>query len=73
MAYGMRLLGDCLTTQKRFSEAEPLLIEAHAEFLAELTEIHPSTTKALESVDRLYEKWHKPTRADAFRKKLRTN
>lgn len=50
-------LAECLTTQKRYAEAEPLLLESYR--IVKSTEIR-------QRLRTLYEVWHKPEKAAAY-------
>jgi tetratricopeptide (TPR) repeat protein len=60
-------LGECLTAQARYSEAEPLLLESY-ENLKNLTGADNTGTKlALRRLVTLYENWKKPDKATEYR------
>jgi Tetratricopeptide repeat len=48
-------LGECLTTQKRFAEAEPLLSESYQSLKLSQGEQNPRTLLAKNRLDRLYQ------------------
>jgi serine/threonine-protein kinase len=56
-------LGECLTTQKRFWEAEPLLLRSFAETKSNLSEKDPRTMEARQRLKTLYAAWQKPEAA----------
>jgi serine/threonine protein kinase len=56
-------LGECLTTQKRFVEAEPLLIESYNVLKASQGEQNPRTNEARLRLAELYRAWNKPETA----------
>ena len=56
-------LGECLTTQKRFSEAEPYLQRSYATMKAIQGENGPSTQDAARRLVVLYQSWGKPEEA----------
>lgn len=60
-------LGECLTTQKRFEEAEPLLIESYNDLKASQGEQNPRTVEALRFLVGLYDLWKRPDRAAPYR------
>ena len=66
-AYASSLLGECLTTQKRFDEAEPLLVNSYHELRAKLGDQHKRTIDARQRVAKLYQDWNKPEQAAPFR------
>jgi serine/threonine protein kinase len=59
-------LGECLTTQKRFVEAEPLLIESYHVLKAGQGEQNPRTNEARLRLVGLYQAWNKPETAARF-------
>jgi serine/threonine-protein kinase len=61
------LLGECLTMQKRYAEAEPLLVESHQSLKASRGDKHGLTQDALKRLVKLYEAWGKPEMAARFR------
>jgi hypothetical protein len=60
-------LGECLTAQKRYAEAEPLLIDGYNELKAKLGDQHKRTIEARQRLAKLYDDWDKPDRALLFR------
>jgi tetratricopeptide (TPR) repeat protein len=60
-------LGECLTTQKRFAEAEPLLVESYTILNARLGPRDPRTKEALGRLVELYDLWGKPAQAAQYR------
>jgi tetratricopeptide (TPR) repeat protein len=69
------LLGGALVGQKKFTEAEPLLLQAHAG-LVQRGAARPSSSRLVLLNDvagqlvRLYEEWGKPEKAAEWRRKL---
>lgn len=63
-------LGECLTVQRRYAEAEPLLIESHTTLNSRLGGRDPRTLEAVRRLVSLYEAWNKPERAAEFRAML---
>jgi len=59
-------LGECLTTQKRFAEAEPLLIESYTTLDSKLGQRDPRTVEALGRLVNLYQAWGKPEQAAQY-------
>jgi tetratricopeptide (TPR) repeat protein len=59
-------LGECLTTQKRFDEAEPLLNESYAALNTRLGQRDPRTVEALRRLSSLYEAWGKPAQSAGY-------
>jgi non-specific serine/threonine protein kinase/serine/threonine-protein kinase len=60
-------LGECLTTQKRFAEAEPLLLGSYKALRLSQGSGNPRTKFALQRLITLYENWGKPEQAARFR------
>jgi hypothetical protein len=48
-------LGECLTIEKRYNEAEPLLIESYEDLKASQGQTNPRTVETLQRVVQLYE------------------
>jgi eukaryotic-like serine/threonine-protein kinase len=63
-------LGECLTTQKSFSEAEPLLVQSYEVLNSRLGKRDPRTSEALRRLIDLYESWGKPAQAIQYRRLL---
>jgi eukaryotic-like serine/threonine-protein kinase len=60
-------LGECLTIQKRYNEAEPLLLNSYEALKISQGAGNPRTTIALQRLIALYEKWGKPELAARYR------
>jgi tetratricopeptide (TPR) repeat protein len=60
-------LGECLTTEKRFAEAEPLLLESYTALNSRLGQRDPRTKEALRRLLKLYDEWGKPAQATQYR------
>ncbi len=60
-------LGECLMTQKRFAEAEPLLVESYVSLNSHLGNRDPRTTEASRRLVTLYDLWGKPSQAANYR------
>jgi serine/threonine protein kinase len=60
-------LGECLTTQKRFAEAETLLIESYTTLKFRLGTRDPRTIEAQRRLVNLYQTWNKPEQAAQYR------
>jgi len=52
-------LGEALVAQRRYSEAEPLLVESYQILKSTWGEQHPRTKEARQSLKLLHEAWHK--------------
>jgi len=59
-------LGECLMAQKRYAEAEALLVESYQSLKASQVERSPRTAEALRRLVRLYEAWGKPEMAARY-------
>lgn len=67
VAHTSSMLGECLTAQKRFAEAEPLLLTSYDDLKAKLGDQHRRTVDARQRLAKLYEDWNKPEQAAPFR------
>jgi hypothetical protein len=56
-------LGECLTTQKRYAEAEPLLQRSYTTMKNVQGEYGPLTLEALRRLAALYQSWGKREKA----------
>jgi hypothetical protein len=64
------LLGGCLARQKKFADAEPLLLQGY-QGLAQAKATPPKRLReALERLVQLYDAWGQKDKADEWRKKL---
>jgi hypothetical protein len=63
-------LGECLTTQGRYDEAEPLLLHSYESLKSSHGTNNPRTRLALQRVVSLYEDWGKFDTAKTYRSKL---
>jgi tetratricopeptide (TPR) repeat protein len=75
IAFAQSLLGDDLARQKRFAEAEPLLIQGYEQLKARSNQLEPlyaryRITEAGQRIVQLYEAWGRPEKADQWRKKV---
>ena len=61
------VLGECLTAQKRFEEAETLLLESHAALNKAMGTKDPRSQRARLRLFTLYEAWGKPEQAATYR------
>jgi len=64
-------LGSCLTAERRFREAEPLLLHGFEGLKAARGEGHELTVDARRRLVALYEVWGRPDRAAAWRRTSR--
>jgi len=60
-------LGECLTIQRRYDEAEPLLVGSYESLKNSQGTNNPRTGLALQRLVELYEKWQKPDLAARYR------
>ena len=60
-------LGECLTTQKRYADAEPLLLSSYAAMKFNVGEQDPRTAEARERLVTLYQSWGMPKDAARYR------
>ena len=67
LANAKSILGECLTVQKHFEEAAPLLLTSYDELKAKLGDQDKRTTSARERLKKLYDDWNKPEEAAKFR------
>ncbi len=63
-------LGECLTLQKRYDEAEPIITKSHTSLRTRLSKADPRTREALQREINLYDVWGKTTQADYYRSEL---
>jgi serine/threonine-protein kinase len=63
-------LGECLTTQKRYAEAEPLLQRGYATMKGVQGERGPLTLEAVRRLAALYQAWGKPAEAARYQAAL---
>jgi tetratricopeptide (TPR) repeat protein/tRNA A-37 threonylcarbamoyl transferase component Bud32 len=71
--HAQSLLGECLTAQTKYADAEPLVLAGYLGMLERTKEIpagNSSLADAGERVVRLYEAWGKPEEATKWRAKL---
>jgi serine/threonine protein kinase len=60
------VLGDSLRLEKRYAEAEPILLESYNILKSTAGEQWPRTKEVRQSLKALYESWHKPDKAVAY-------
>jgi len=63
-------LGECFTIEKRYNEAEPLLLESYETLKSSQGASNPRTQIALQRLITLYENWGRSDAANAYRAKL---
>ncbi len=59
-------LGECLTTEGRYAEAEPLLLTGYSDLKTRLGKNNPMSLTAAHRLHELYTAWNKPIEAAAF-------
>jgi tetratricopeptide (TPR) repeat protein len=69
IARGRRQLGNLLVADKRFAEAEPLLLAAGAAREKRLGRDHATTKAVTADIVRLYDAWNKPDKAAEWRQR----
>jgi serine/threonine-protein kinase len=67
IAHTSSMLGECLTAQKRFAEAEPLLVNGYNDLKAKVGDQNRRTIDARQRLAKLYDDWGKPEQAAEFR------
>ncbi|HZE13802.1 MAG TPA: tetratricopeptide repeat protein, partial [Chthoniobacterales bacterium] len=60
-------LGECLTAQKRYPEAETFLMNGYNDLKAKLGPQNRRTTDARQRLAKLYDDWGRPDQAAQFR------
>src|SRR5207253_1252375 len=70
VALAQGALGECLVTQGRFSEAEPLLVDSYNNLAQKLGSRDPRTRAALKRLIAFYDSWAKPEEASRLRAML---
>jgi Tetratricopeptide repeat len=65
-------LGECLTTQRRYAEAEPLLLRSYATMKGVQGERGPLTLEAVRRLATLYQSWGKSAEAGRYQATLPT-
>ncbi len=70
VALAQGALGECLATQRRFSEADPLLVDSYNNLAQSLGKGDPRTLAALKRLIAFYDSWAKPEEAARLRLKL---
>jgi eukaryotic-like serine/threonine-protein kinase len=63
----VRELGNCLTAQGRYAEAEPLLLESFSRVETASGQTGRETVRTAKALVRLYTDWQKPAEADEYR------
>jgi tetratricopeptide (TPR) repeat protein len=67
VALAQGALGECLATQRRFSEADPLLVDSYNNLAQKLGPRDPQTRAALKRLIAFYDSWAKPEEAARLR------
>jgi serine/threonine-protein kinase len=63
-------LGECLSAQKRYNEAEPLLLSSYEVLKKSSSQNSPQLKTALQRLVKLYENWGRPDAANQYRSEL---
>ena len=71
LALAEAVLGHCLTVERQFVNAEPLLTHAHATLVEQPPTAREDARNAAAWLVELYEKWGKPKEAAEWRTKQR--
>ncbi len=66
-------LGEFLTAQKRFPEAEPFLLASYENLTKSQAANSPRTRRARQRLANLYDAWNKPEQAAPYRASLESN
>jgi len=67
ISYATSALGECLTAQKRYAEAEPLLTDSYNQLHTKIGDQNKRTIEARQRLAKLYDDWNKPEQAARFR------
>ena len=59
-------LGESLRLQKRYAEAEPILLDSYRILKSTSGDQAPRTKEARQSLKSLYQDWHKPEKAASY-------
>jgi hypothetical protein len=59
-------LGICLSAQRRYSEAEPVLLAAYQNLLDSRGPAHEKTVVTRKALRKLYQAWDKPEKAKSY-------
>jgi serine/threonine protein kinase len=59
-------LGECLTTQREYAAAEPILLDSYRVLKAALGDNDPRTIEAVQRLVGLYQGWHKAEKASGY-------
>ncbi len=70
VAHVLTGMGECLTKQKKYPEAEPVLLRALGLRMKAFGETQVRTQRTIKDLGDLYEQWGKPAQAKAYRARL---
>ncbi|MFN2624135.1 MAG: protein kinase [Chthoniobacterales bacterium] len=65
--YAASALGECLTVQKRYADAEPLLTDSYNKLQSKAGDENKRTVEARQRLAKLYDDWNRPEQAARFR------
>ena len=63
-------MGELFIKQKRYAEAEPVLLRALEVRMKVFGETHARTQRTIKDLGDLYEQWNKPAQAQAWKARL---
>jgi uncharacterized protein HemY len=63
-------MGECLTKQQKYAEAEPVLLRALGLRMKTFGETHVRTQRTIKDLGDFYEQWGKPAQAQTYRARL---
>jgi uncharacterized protein HemY len=70
VAHVLTGMGECLTKQKKYPEAEPVLLRALGLRMKAFGETQVRTQRTIKDLGDLYEQWGKPAQSQAYRARL---
>ena len=70
VAHVLTGMGECLIKQKKYTEAEPVLLRALGLRMKAFGETHLRTQRTIKDLGDLYEQWGKPAQSKAYRARL---
>jgi len=70
VAHVLTGMGENLTKQKKYAQAEPVLLRALEVRMKAFGEPHPRTQRTIKDLGVLYEQWGKPAQSRVYKAKL---